>query len=47
MLIKRIIYGVVIFLLVFLVTAVFNIFVSSTGVSEGNDWRACWDAVDK
>ena len=44
MLIKRIIYGVVVFLLVFLITAVFNIFVSSTAIESGNDWRSCWDA---
>ena len=45
LLIKRAIYAVAIFFVVFLVTAVFNLVTSSdTGVNTG-DWKDCWNRV--
>ena len=45
LLIKRIIYAVAIFLVVFIVTVIFNMVSESIPVSteSGLSWKACWD----
>lgn len=48
MLIKRAIYSIAVFLIVTIVTLVFNIFVVSgvdNDISGTQDWRSCWDTV--
>ena len=48
MLIKRAIYAVAVFLIVTIVTLVFNIFVISGAdkdIGGTQDWRSCWDSV--
>ncbi len=48
LLIKRVIYAIAIFFVVFLVNAVFSIVVSSGSGAEGtNDWKVCWDKARK
>lgn len=45
-LIRRVIYAVAVFLVVTLVTFVMN-YVASSGATNTNDWRACWDAANR
>ena len=46
LLIKRVIYAVLIFFVVFLVTAVFNVVTGSgTGVQGTEKWSDCWGKV--
>lgn len=48
LLIKRVIYAIAIFFVVFLVNAVFSIVVSSGSGAEGtSDWKVCWDQAKK
>ena len=42
LLIKRIIYGVVIFFLVTIVTLVFSTLANNGGDSNANSWQDCW-----
>lgn len=47
MFVKRLMYAVATFLVFTIVTAVFNLLVSTNASSDGNDWKSCWDNLQK
>ncbi|MEE3343642.1 MAG: hypothetical protein VZS44_06095 [Bacilli bacterium] len=45
MLIKRVIYAVAIFLVVFIVTLVMNIVADNAEETNATDWKSCWNKL--